>query len=779
MYLSERVGNWLTKVWAMGGVVILFAFASSGCSDPGASFPAPKCKPGESCFTDELRERGGTSAPGFGDPVTEPQLILQGNKVSAIIQTKPFRLSVQNEDGQTVLSSIESDTPNYAPECRFYEPNIIGQFLSSPEIYGHYCERYHPLHFEVGEPEAFQYLNYIFIEPTRIYRDTTLYFATDVIRAQEQDGGLLLTLATTRDNTTLNLFIEPDPTGVEAIRFSATVNDPLVQNISFSFKSEPGEAFYGFGGRRILDQKGQAIYSWTEDSMAQNSLFPKISEHRAYGPQALFYSSHNFGFLLENSELSRFYLGNDRVDAWKMNVSSHQATFVVSAGNAKENIENITTINGRHLPLPEWAKGFIFAHRSPIVFGQPKPGAYYASAMENLHQLETLNLDPTGYLIEAWGSEANLSQQDLKRLIAELKRLGIKPLTYMREMLTGGLLGTEGQNIYDEALANGYMPTTATGLPYTFQQWLQPTSVIDYTNPQAINWWENRINNMLDLGSEGFMLDFGEQVRPDMIFHNGETGRSMHNKLSTLAAKETLRIVEKYEEANPGTDIFYFTRSNFSGRPGSPAYEHAQFLGDNTQSWDALTGIKAVIPDILNRGLGGAFNVTTDIGGYWDLGKGVTDKELFIRWSQLATFIPLFRLHNSPFTSLKTPWSFDEQTLQIFKSVLAQRKKALPYMNTLWDSAANSGLPLWRPMWLEYPNDARFRDESRQFMLGNRVLVAPVLDKHARKKSVILPEGCWQYVPTQQNFTGGQTVVVDAPLTVLPHFFKCDDTPFN
>lgn len=752
---------------------------SSGCSDPGAKFPEPTCKPGSACFNDELSESGGSSGLGFGEPVAESQFTVSGNKVSAVIETKPFRLIVNDKEGQTVLASIPANTPNYHPECLFYEPNAVGEFLAAPEIYGHFCERYYPLYFEIGEPEDFQYLNLGYLEPLRLHRQSTLYFATDVVDVTPQSQGLLITLATTRDHTTIDLLVTPDPSGAEAIRVSATVNDPQAQAINLAFSSHPEESFYGFGGRRTLDQSGKSIYSWTEDAMAQNSIFPKLSEHRAYGPQALFYSSDNYGFLLENSELSRFYMGSDRDDAWKVNVSSNQATFVISAGDFKENIENITAINGRHRALPDWAKGFIFAHRSQIkLFGSAQPGVYFNEALQHLRQITELGFDTAGYLIEAWGSSGNISQEELTQLIAETKRLGIKPLTYMREMVVDGFLGTEDPEIFQQAVDEGYVPTREDGSPYVYPMWLSPTSVIDYTNPDAVAWWERRLTAMLDLGSEGFMLDFGEQVRPDMVFFNGETGRSMHNKLSTLAAKETARIVDAYEQANPGREIFYFTRSNYSGRPGSPAFEHAQFLGDNTQSWDALTGIKAVIPDVLNRSLGGAFNVTTDIAGYWDLGKGVADKELFVRWSQLATFIPLLRLHNSPFTELKTPWSFDDETIAIFHSVLALRKQALPYMDTLWDRAANSGLPLWRPMWLEFPEDERFRDEAEQFMLGDKVLVAPVLDKGVRRKTVILPEGCWQSGVSKETYQGGQTISVAAPLAVLPYFYKCDEQPF-
>jgi alpha-glucosidase (family GH31 glycosyl hydrolase) len=750
-----------------------------GCNDPGAKFPSPICQPHEACFNDDLSEHGGKSGAGLAEPVSETELVVAGNGVSAAIQTKPFRLQIRNAQGETVLESVHGSIPNYHPECRYFEPTTVGQFLAGPKVYGHFCERYHPLHFEVGTAEDFQYANFGFFEPMRVARDTTLYMATDVIAVAAQGRGLLLTLATTRDHTTATVLVEPDPSGVAAMRVDATINEASAQNVSFAFASSADQAFYGFGGRRVMNQQGTAIYSWTEDSMAQNSMFSKLSAPRAYGPQALFYAPDKFGFLVENTELSRFSMGNDRDDAWKVNVSAKQVAFVVSAGSSADNIASITAITGRHQPLPEWAKGFIFAHRSQInPLSSPKPGAYLENSLEHLRQIKEHGIDTAGYLIEAWNSRANMSSAELEQLISAVKGQGIKPMTYLREMVVDDFLGTEGPEVFAEAVAKGYVPTRSDGSPYIFSMWLSPTSVIDFTNPNALNWWEQRLTRMLELGSEGFMLDFGEQVRPGMIFHSGETGRSLHNKLSTLAAKKTARVVDAYEQTHPGRDIVYFTRSNYSGRPGSPAYEHAQFLGDNTQSWDALSGIKAVIPDILNRGLGGAYNATTDIAGYWDLGKGVAGKELFIRWSQLATFVPLFRVHNSPITELKTPWSFDEETLTTFKEVLALRKQALPYLNSLWQTAAATGMPLWRPMWLAFPDDSRFRDEAGQFMLGDRVLVAPVLHRGARKKSVVLPQGCWQYRVTQAIYQGGQTVEVAAPLTVLPYFFRCDDQPF-
>ncbi|MFO8049996.1 MAG: hypothetical protein R6U29_13265, partial [Desulfosudaceae bacterium] len=427
-------------------------------------------------------------APEPPEPSLDPQYVVSGNNVSAVIETEPFRILIKDGGGRTVLASIDSNTPIFNPDCHYCEPDLMGEFWSFPPII---CDSYHPLHFEIGQPETFDFLDLLVVEPMQVYRDAKLYFATDVIEVSDSGSGQLFTVETTKDNTTVAVLVQPDPSGEEAMRVTATVNDARAQNISFAFASHSNEAFYGFGGRRgTLDQKGHALYSWTMDAMAQNAIVDKYSLSRAYGPQALFYSSEDYGFLLENSELARFYMGNDRDDAWKVNVSSNSAAFVVSAGDYKQNIESITAINGRHRAIPEWAKGLIFAQRSPItLIGDAEPGDYFRDAKEYLRKLTELDIETSGYLIEAWASSANLTTAELELLLAELNRLDIKPVTYMRMMLTDDSLNTEDPEIYYQAYDNGYMPTREDGSPYAYQVLMAPTSVTDYTNPLALDWW--------------------------------------------------------------------------------------------------------------------------------------------------------------------------------------------------------------------------------------------------------------------------------------------------
>lgn len=720
----------------------------------------------------------------MGLAACDDEYVVQGNNVSAVVQASPFRITIRDAQGNTVLTSVNDSAPLINPTCVYYEPSLTGELTS---LFPGTCDAYSALHMEIGEPEQYSFTDLVFTELMQVSRTTGLVFATKVISGEQQGNKGVFTVGTNVSGVTVKVTVEPDPSGLQAMRITAKSDYPGVQNINFSFTSPSGEAFRGFGGRRdTLNQRGKELYSYTTEGMGMSGFIKEYSQRRAYGPQALFYSSRNYGFLLENPEISRFHMANERSDAWRFNVSSNNVSFVISTGDYKKNIETITAINGRNRPLPEWAKGFIFTHSAHVLPGLLEqgtgipliePGRYLAASLDHLAKLEQYGIKTAAYAMESWGAEqVVLTPAERATILAELKKRNIKPMSYNRMMVSADKLQTEDATLYDQALAGGHLATTATGEPYVYNAWGAMTGALDYTKASANAFWKQRITAQLDQGSEGFMLDFGEQIRPDMYFSNGESGRTMHNKYATLGAQVTAGILDEYMAANPGREFFIFTRSNYSGRPGSAAYENAEFPGDNAQNWDDNTGLKSVLPDLLNRGLGGAYNGTTEIGGYADYGSFM-DAELFTRWQQLATFIPMFRLNNSPMSGLKTPWTWPE-AVEPFKATIALRERAMPYMNKMWEIAYSKGTPLWRPMWLEFPTDARFDNEMTQFMLGDRVLVAPVMDQGARSRSVALPAGCWAYQVNGQQYQGGGTVVVNAPLEKLPYFFRCGDTPF-
>jgi alpha-glucosidase (family GH31 glycosyl hydrolase) len=330
------------------------------------------------------------------------------------------------------------------------------------------------------------------------------------------------------------------------------------------------------------------------------------------------------------------------------------------------------------------------------------------------------------------------------------------------------------------AVANGWVATRANGQPYiTTGTSGQPIALLDFTNPSAIAFWKREVAKAFDLGADGFMQDFGEEVLYGMHFHDGETGATMHNRYLVLYAKATRQEIRRYEQKHPKRHLWFFTRAGYTGRPGSAAYESANFPGDETTDWTPSSGLASSTPDMLNRAIGGAYGFGTDIGGYFDLTTPPTTKELFLRWAEWAALSPVFRLHGAGPTGTHTPWSFDEQTVRVYERLSRLHLKAVPLILRLWRKAARTGVPPTRPLWLTYPHDPTARAQDQEWLLGRDVLVAPVIEQGAISRSVYFPRGCWRDAVTGRRHRGRSSAVVSAPLTELPRFFRCGTHPLS
>jgi alpha-D-xyloside xylohydrolase len=254
----------------------------------------------------------------------------------------------------------------------------------------------------------------------------------------------------------------------------------------------------------------------------------------------------------------------------------------------------------------------------------------------------------------------------------------------------------------------------------------------------------------------------------------------MHNKYPLLFHQTTRELVERYEREHPGREIAFYTRAGYSGTPGSATYENANFPGDETTDWSRSSGIKSLTTDMLNRAVGGAFGYMTDIGGYFDLGPyQPTTKELFIRWAAWAALSPNFRLHGSVGAGTHTPWSYDDETVQIYNALSRLHLRANDLILRLWREGVRTGVPPTRPLWLEFPGDAEAARQDQQWMLGPDVLVAPVVDEGAKGREVYFPRGCWESPETGARFEGPRSARVDAALDQLPYFFRCGTRPFD
>jgi alpha-D-xyloside xylohydrolase len=654
-------------------------------------------------------------------------------------------------------------------------------------------EQYAPFLFEVGGDRGAQYpgLTYQGNMLTSA-RGGVVHHARAVTGAQAAGDGVKLDVATTDSTRTLAVEIRPDGRG--AIRVGATLSNPAgVSGMADAFASEAGERFHGFGGRHnALDQRGQDFINWLEQEFSGSPFEPVTSRvpgsggdrylfpggpQSAYHVQNLFVSSRPYGFLLNDPELSRWRMASERPDAWRVAVAAPRLDYTVAAGDAPAAISALTAVTGRQRPAPEYATGANLK-RGVHIFNEDVP-SYRAKIERDLREIERRDLPITGYSYEGWHG---LPREFVGQVNARLRARGIHPFGYLRSFISDDGPFFDDAALYREAIDRGYVARTPTGQPYLYVA-AAPAAVIDFTNPEAVRWWERRVREMLDMGFDGFMNDFGEQVVEDMRFHDGRTGRELHNAYPALAFEVTREIVDRYEREHPRREIFFYTRAGFSGRPGSNAYDGANFPGDETSDYQRSSGLPSLATDMLNRGLGGSVGFTTDIGGYFDgsaQAQQTVDAELLSRWTEWSALTPFFRVHNSCCTQgTRMPYDYGDEGVARWRRMADLHDEALPYIRALWREAARTGMPIARPLWLAFPGDPKAVVQDQQWMLGDEVLVAPVVAKGATKRSVYFPAGCWEHGETGERFAGGADREVAAPLGRLPYFFGCGRRPFE
>jgi alpha-glucosidase len=618
----------------------------------------------------------------------------------------------------------------------------------------------------------------------QVTEDGTLYAATKVLSATRAGGGVRLTLATS-DPSGRTLVVTIAPHG-PAFKVSARpVPAAGVAAMADAFGSSPREAFHGFGGRHdAVDARGTEFFTYLQqENVGSGSangpaapasaggdryMFPN-GPYATYYAQSQFVSSAGYGFWLDRDEIARWRMDSDRADAWHVEVAAPALDYVVAPGRPRKAIGTLTSLTGRQPVPPRWALGTLLDRE--VRYPSDDAAHHQAEIEADIADMRKHRVKLDGYRIEG---AAELPPKVLAKDIARLKRLGVHVLVYFRGFVGKDTTGTDSPSEYDEAVAKGYVATHADGSPYTFtSNFNADGAVIDFTNPAAVAWWQARIRRALRLRADGFMQDFGEQVFDDMHFHDGSTGAQMHNRYPVLFHRATARAVASFRRRHPRRRIWWFVRSGYSG---SARYEPASFPGDETTDWTRSSGLASQTTDMLNRAIGGAYGFTTDIGGYFDVGPyPPTSKELFARWAEWAALSPFFRVHGSLLAGTHTPWSYDAETLRIYKRMAALHRRARPLIRGLWREARRSGMPPTRPLWLQFPGDARAAGQDQEWALGPNVLVAPVVTEGATRRPVYFPAGCWRGAGIRVR--GPRSRTVSAPLGALPYFVRCGTRP--
>ncbi|MGW8768283.1 glycoside hydrolase family 31 protein [Streptomyces sp. NPDC055815] len=352
---------------------------------------------------------------------------------------------------------------------------------------------------------------------------------------------------------------------------------------------------------------------------------------------------------------------------------------------------------------------------------------------------------------------------DLPGLAEELREQGVRLVS----IVDPAVKAEPGDPVYDAGSAADVFVKDARGEEVHGVVWPGECAYPDFTDPAVREWWGGLYEERLRQGFAGVWHDmnepvsfvpFGDPTLPRSARHalegRGGDHREAHNVYALAMARAGY---EGLRRLRPDERPFLFSRSGWAGmqRYGGT------WSGDVSTGWP---GLRASLALVLGLGLCGVPYSGPDVGGF----DGSPSPELFLRWYQLGAWLPLFRTHAAIDAGRREPWEFGPEVLEHARVALAERERLRPYFTTLARLARMTGAPYVRPVWWGTPEDRVLRDCEDAFLLGDALLVAPVLTRGTDRRAVRLPRGRWYDTATGRAYEGPGQVLLDAPLSRVP-----------
>ncbi|WP_031078086.1 glycoside hydrolase family 31 protein [Streptomyces sp. NRRL S-118] len=456
--------------------------------------------------------------------------------------------------------------------------------------------------------------------------------------------------------------------------------------------------------------------------------------------------------------------GHDRPGTSELRMSGGPLRCWVVVGTPARVLHGWTALTGAPAPPPSWALGPQHARWG---FGTEREvRRVVAGYQERDLPLSALHLDIDHYDAHQVFTVDRERFPDLPGLARDLRDQGVRLVS----IVDPGVKAEPGNALYESGRAlgtSGAFVRDGRGNQVRGVVWPGECVYPDFTDPAVREWWGGLYEERLAQGFSGVWHDmnepvsfapFGDMTLPRSARHalegRGGDHREAHNVYGLAMAAAGY---EGLRRLRPDERPFLFSRSGWAGmqRYGGT------WSGDVATGWP---GLRASLSLVLGLGLCGVPYSGPDVGGF----DGSPSPELFLRWFQLGAWLPLFRTHAAIDAGRREPWEFGPAVLEHARAALDERERLRPYFVTLAHLARLTGAPYARPLWWGAPDDRALRDCEDAFLLGDALLVAPVLARGMDRRAVRLPRGRWYDTVTGRAYEGPGQVLLDAPLSRIP-----------
>lgn len=491
-----------------------------------------------------------------------------------------------------------------------------------------------------------------------------------------------------------------------------------------------GEKLYGTGERFTpFIKNGQTIDMWNEDG--------GTSTAQSYKNIPFYISDRSYGVFVNHPEKVSFELGSEFVTKAGFSVPGSVLDFIFIGGaDMKEVIAGYTDLTGKPaLPAP-WTFGLWLSTSFTTRYDE-ETVLYF---IDEMHRrgigLRTFHFDACWMKDFHW-VDFVWDEKIFPDPVGMLKKIherGVNVCVWMNPYIA------EESDLFEEGCKNGYFLKRKDGSVWQWDMWQPGMAIVDFTNPNACRWFQEKLEALLDMGVDCLKTDFGERIpTEDVEWFDGSSPSKMHNYYTVLYNRCVYEILEK--KRGKGEAIL-FSRSASAGSQKYPVH----WGGDCTSNYESMA-----------ESLRGGLSLTLSGFGFWshDIGgfENTSTADVYKRWAAFGLLSTHSRLHGSG--SYRVPWVYDEEAVEVVRTFTELKARLMPYLYSMAVKTHETGIPMMRAMVLEFPEDPVCKTLDRQYMLGDSLLVAPIFNEEGIAE-FYLPEGLWTDWFSGNTIEGGK-----------------------
>ena len=524
------------------------------------------------------------------------------------------------------------------------------------------------------------------------------------------------------------------------------------------------EAYFGLGDKAgPMNRRGRAFVLWNTDAYgwqeSTDPLYKSIPFFMGLRGGAA------YGVFFDNAYRSSFDFGAQTADVLSFGADGGDIDYYFMAGpEPKTVVREFAALTGRPPLPPLWALGYQQCRYS--YYPESRVRELARTFREKKIPADAIYLDIDYQDRYRPFTVSRSSFPDFSGMVADLRAQGFHTIA-ITDLHVARAPG-QGYAPYDSGVKEDVFVKNPDGSTYVGPVWPGDSVFPDFSLSRVRAWWGGLYKDFVAAGVAGFWNDMNEpavfdatKTMPLSTVHRLDGGgavdhRAIHNVFGMLNARATY---EGLRRLRPDERPFVLTRAAFAGAQRWAA----SWTGDNSATWNHLA---LSTPMLLSLGLSGYGLIGDDIGGF----VGSPPPDLLTRWTELGAYNPIFRNHAAKGTRDREPWVDGPEHERIRRRAIERRYELMPYMYTAAEVLSRTGVPIMRPLFLEYPQSPELVGDDRDFLFGGDLLIAPAFSEKIEEETVVLPPGGWY--EDRSSIIHESSVTVRPALDELPVFVR-------